>query len=436
MKLLLPAVLLAVLAAPLPAAPPGAAKPNLVLIGWDTLRADRVSALGYARRTTPNLDRFAEGAFLFTNAVSQASWTLPSFMSLFTGLYPSEHGLTNKYLLPEGGGRDLAEASLSSSVVTLPELLRAGGYRTAAFTGGAGLGAQYGFARGFEVYAASRSFAGFADSFPPALEWLKAVSGEPFFLFVHGYDSHPQRGLEPGEPMTFVAPADAAGALGLQARHARLREELIGGGRPAHTPADARLWSDAYDEKLVRADRLLGGFLRELETSASTNTLIIFLSDHGEELFDHGGVDHGMTLYDEQVRVPLIIRLPGRAGARVDQQVRLIDVAPTVADLLGLRKERGAQWRGVSLLPLMNGGKKALDAFSETDYLFHFSKRAVRKSGGLKLISDGLTLEKELYDTAADPAEKAGLLDKAPAKAYVLELELLNWENRLLRAPR
>lgn len=411
-------------------AAPAPVRPNLVIIGWDTLRADHVGALGYARNTTPNLDRFAAGAVLFTNAVSQASWTLPSFMSVFTGLYPSEHGMTNKYLLPGDGGSDLVEAALSTSVVTMAELLKANGYRTAAFTGGAGVGPSYGFGRGFDVYVGSRNFSGFASAFPPALDWVRRNGGAPFFLFVHGYDSHPLHELEPGA-MTFVEPGETESALKLQARHGKLREELLNGKRPDHTPADVRLWTDAYDEKIARADRLLGDFLPKLEALASTDTIIVLLSDHGEELFDHGGIDHGMTLYDEMLRVPLIVKLPGRAGTKVGQQVRLIDVLPTVADLLGLKGAGGARWRGVSLAPLMDGGKKALDAFSETDYLFHFSARSIRKSGGLKLISDGITLRREMYDTAADPGEKKDLFAGEAARSYLLETELFFWQDRL-----
>src|SRR3989339_315778 len=117
------------------AAPLHAAGPNLILIGWDTLRADHVGALGYKRKTTPNLDDFAAGSVLFTRAVSPASWTLPAFMSVFTGLYPSEHGLTNKFKLPPAGSPELEPAVLSTGVVTLAAALKDAGLKTAGFVG-------------------------------------------------------------------------------------------------------------------------------------------------------------------------------------------------------------------------------------------------------------------------------------------------------------
>lgn len=411
------------------AAPAGAAGPNLVLIGWDTLRADHVGALGYARPTTPNLDALAARSFLFTNAVSQASWTLPSFMSVFTGLYPSEHKVTNKFRPPAEGSADLEPASLSTGVVTMAELLKAGGYRTAAFTGGAGLGGSFGFSRGFDVYVDSADFAGFGDTFPQALDWLKKNKAEPYFLFVHGYDTHPFHDLDPAADAVFLAPEEKEDVLKLRARHEKLRSDLLDGRKLEYTGEDVKLWNDAYDEKIVRGDRLLGSFLRELEALASTDTVIILLSDHGEELFDHGGVDHGMTLYDEVLRVPLLVHVPGLPGAKITRQVSLTDVFPTVAELAGLKPPRAPRGTG-----LLGAGAAPRDAFAETDYLFHFSKKALRKSSGLKFISDGFTRQHEFYDTAADPLEKNDLFSAEPARAYVLETELFMWESDAARA--
>ncbi|HCC46661.1 MAG TPA: hypothetical protein DEQ38_00860 [Elusimicrobia bacterium] len=412
-----------------------AAGPNLVIIGWDTLRADRLGALGYGRNVTPGLDALAGKSVLFTNAVSQAGWTLPSFMSVFTGLYPSEHGVTNKYLPPAGGDAPLVQAALSTSTLTLAEALKRGGYRTAAFTGGAGLGASYGFSRGFDVYSEARDFAGFGETFPPALEWLRKNRGAPFFLFIHGYDTHPYHPLPAGKPYKFVRREDRRGAAGLRARHEELRSAQLEGRRAAPAAADLRLWTDVYDEKVLGADRLLGAFLRDFDALASTDTVLILLSDHGEELFDHGGVDHGMTLYDEIIRVPLLVRAPGLEPARIAAQVRLIDVFPTAAGLLDLELSPAERDR-LSGTDLFGAGKgAALDAFAETDYLHLFSKRVLKKSAGMKLSADGVTGERELYDTSEDPRERKNLFGEDPARDYGLELELFDFGNRLRPAP-
>jgi arylsulfatase A-like enzyme len=417
----------------LAAAPAGAAGRGLVIIGWDTLRADHVGALGYKRPTTPNLDKLAGESVLFTRAISAASWTLPSFMSVFTGLYPTEHGVTNKFSLPPEGSTELKPVALSTGVTTLPELLKANGWRTAAFTGGAGVGGAFGFARGFDVYEDTTDFAGFGENFPKALEWIMKNRGADYFVFVHGYDTHPFRDLKPGGPYRFIAPAERAKALKLRARHEKLRLAEIDGKAPAHTAADVKLWTDVYDEKIARADALLGAFLAGLKALGGDEPALILFSDHGEELFDHGGIDHGMTLYDEMIRVPLLVRAPGLKPARVDTQVRTLDIFPTVADLLGLKTDAlKGQLRGTSLLPLAAGGApEGRDAYSETDYLFHFSRRSVRKPGGAKLLQDALNQKNELYDTAADPAERTDLSEKDPARAYQLETELYGWEDGL-----
>lgn len=427
----------AIVAALLLSAPQLRAGGNLVLIGWDTLRADHVSALGYKRKTTPNLDRLAARSYLFTSAISPASWTLPAFMSIFTSMYPSEHGVTNKYKFPGDGGAGLEAASLSTGVVTLAQLLKDSGYKTAAFTGGAGLGAEFGFSRGFDVYSGSRSFEGFESTFPRAIDWLRKNSGSSSFVFIHGYDTHPFRDLKADGNYRFISPEETAKVAGLRGRHEKMRMELLEGKRPRHTAEDVKLWTDVYDEKILRADALLGKFLAELSAlgSAAERTVIILVSDHGEELFDHGGVDHGMTLYDEMIHVPLLISVPGGKGGTAASQVMTLDIFPTVIELLGLApgKELGRQLRGKSLAGHLKGAAAAREAFSETDYLFHYSKRALRTGGGLKLITDGFTRGMEFYDTAADPLEKTDLSEKDPYRSYLLEKELYDWENGLTR---
>ncbi|MBI4802417.1 MAG: sulfatase [Elusimicrobia bacterium] len=415
-----------------------AAGPNLILIGWDTLRADHVGALGYKRKTTPNLDSLAAKSFLFTRAISPSSWTLPAFMSVFTGLYPSEHGLTNKFKLPpaaSGGSTELEPASLSTAVITLAELLRAAGYGTAAFTGGSGVGGGYGFSRGFDVYVDSPNFAGFETSFPQALDWLRTNPGSGTFVFIHGYDTHPFRDLKADGQYQFIAPEEAEKVPGIRARHEKMRMDLLDGKKLSYTKEDVKLWTDVYDEKILRADKLLGKFLADLSAlgKQAEETIIILLSDHGEELFDHGGVDHGMTLYDEMLHVPLLIYLPRRPGRTITAQVRTLDIFPTVMELLELKPGEAVRerLRGASLAGRMNGGAAPLDAFAETDYLFHFNKKAVRRSGGPKLIVDGITQGRELYDTSSDPAEKTNLFEKDSANAYLLEIQLFDWEESL-----
>ncbi len=166
---------------------------NIVLISVDTLRADRVGVLGYKKDTTPTLDKLAEESYVFTQAISVAPWTLPSHMSMFTGLYPSEHKMVNKVIITNSGEEVSANlSSISPGIKTLAELLKEKGYINAGFTGGAGLGSDFGFNRGFDVYDDEDNFAGFENSLPKAINWVKSNKDNKFFLFVHGYDVHGQ----------------------------------------------------------------------------------------------------------------------------------------------------------------------------------------------------------------------------------------------------
>ena len=401
---------------------------NVILVGWDTLRADRVGALGYRGATTPNLDALAGKGCLFRKAVSPSNWTLPSFMSWFTSLYPHQHLITNKFRVSAGEQPELQSHALSRDIQTLPEVLRAHGYRTAGFTGGAGVSGEFGFARGFDVYKDSGNFMGFGTTVPQALEWLQANSAKKFFLFVHGYDCHPQFELPPGRAL---GPVSATEVAEFQERHPRYRMAGIEGKPLGARPQDPALWSRIYDEKLRAADRDFGRLLRAVETSPrlKARTILIVASDHGEELFDHGQVDHGMTLYDEVIRVPLLVYVPGAAPRVVDEQVRTLDLLPTVLDLLGLKPspKLRRQMQGRSLAAHLRGHGESREAFSETDYLLRVRLRSLRRADGWKLVLNQLDGLRSLFDLKADPGEKRDLLDAEPRRAYELENRLDLW---------
>ena len=209
-----------------------------------------------------------------------------------------------------------------------------------------------------------------------------------------------------------------------------LREEGLEKGRLTPRPADVRFWRAVYDEKVARADAQFAHFLAEFDALGVTGkTLFVLTSDHGTELYEHDRLDHGFTLYDEQVRVPLVLKLPDRAaaGAAVDARVSSIDLMPTVLDLLDVAvPERvRAQLRGRSLVPAMRGEPlEARDAFAETDYREYTFKRSVVAPDGWKLIYTLETKARELYDLTADPGEQTNLAGAAPARADELERRL------------
>jgi hypothetical protein len=307
---------------------------NVVFVVADALRADRVGA--YAEEAnTPNLDALARDGVVFENAISQAPWTRPSVGSLLTGLYPSQHGLADR---ARKNGSGLAMAALGG-IPTLPAILSESGLATAAFVGGnANLKQAFGITRGFSYFMEDPSNDGGAlvRDFG---RWLEEVRPEGAFCYLHLMDVHNPLPAE-------IAPSRLDGGLDVVEEG---RRELV----------------SLYEAAVGRVDGHVGEVVRILdEAGILDDTLLIFTSDHGEELDEHGAMlAHGHSLYRELVRVPLIVRLPDESGAAVEGPVELIDLAPTVLDFLG---HEAGELPGKSLLPFIRGeAEKGGHAFSE-----------------------------------------------------------------------
>jgi arylsulfatase A-like enzyme len=361
----------------------GAAYPNVVLISLDTLRARSVSTYGCDRATTPALDSLmAEQGTVFEHAITPAPNTLPSHMSLFSGLYPRTHGV-----------RGLG-SSLRSTYATLPEALRAAGYATAAFTEDGFLVARAGFQRGFGVYYentspdVARPLGQIGDTFGRGRVWLDAHRDQLFFLFLHTYQVH----------FPYVPP-DAY-------RHSFGHDDA----QPSASER-ARL---LYEQEVRYTDDNVQDLLEHLdELGLGERTLVIVTSDHGEEFFEHGQRGHNFHLYDESIRVPLLMRWPGviPAGLRVTAPVSLVNVAPTILDLLDLPPLGHAE--GHSLLPLLRNADRA---FKQQVV---FAATASSLKSGVDLFAARTATNKcilhssqenyECYDLATDPEEQQPL---------------------------
>lgn len=406
-------VLAALLAlAPACSEPP---RPNLILVSVDTLRADRLSALGEsARPTTPVLDGVAAESALFADCRAASTVTGPSHLSLFTGQLPTRHGLR------ENGGRVAPRATLAS-------LLRDAGYATAGFTGGGYLRESYGLAHGFDTYRArggplARFKRTVATSLPFALEWLDGAPREPFFLFVHGYDPHcpyeaPAEHLRrlarldgsPGEPAAF----DPTGRCGEKDYVPLLEQGRLGERELAYLAL-------LYDALVRSADEALAPLVARLRRDGLLDrSLFVFVSDHGESLGEHGWIGHG-RLWAEQARVPLFVRFPeGRHAGRVDAPVSLVDVLPTLLDALGLPHGAGAAGlQGASLMPLLRGepfepARPRVVVFGDGE--------AVDFGGRWRahLSPEGTS---RLFDLAADPREERDLAATPEGAARLAEL--------------
>jgi choline-sulfatase len=402
---------------------------NLIIVAFDGLQAKHLHSYGYPLDTTPNLDEFLKQSYLFTNAVSPSSWTVPTFMSVFTSMYPSEHKVLNKfsdYDLKTQKGTISNLKELSPDAVTLAQILKDNGYVTGGFTGDAGVGAQFGYNQGFDTYFDGPTFGGFDISTPKALEWLQQNKDQKFFLFLHGYDVHGQHAPDGGFDYRYVTQPYTGKYSGSPVEQAALREEALAKGDLTMSAEDVAFWRAIYDEKINRTDAEFKNFLDQVEQMGLLdNTVIVLMSDHGTEFYEHKRFDHGATLYSELVDVLFAVHMPGQStGQRIDQLVSTLDIVPTALDLLGVQNPVTEQTRGVDLKPAFSGGSVAHDVYSETDCRLYTFKRSLVTADGWKLI---LTLEngnKELYNLTQDPNEQTNLLAENPQKAYALEEQL------------
>jgi arylsulfatase A-like enzyme len=380
-----------VLLAPEPDPPP-----NILVLLLDTLRADRIGCYGWERALTPNIDALAAQGVRFEDVMSAGPWTLPSHASLFTSSYISEHGIWSQ------------EQRLPETSITLAEVLRERGYLTAAFTEGGYVRAEFGFAQGFDTFQARRREV--EETFALAREWMRAA-GAPFFAFVQTYRIHSP--LDPRaefrerlvRPYTGSLPA----AVLVGEYFARWSNQGI-------ASEDLRYLSDLYDAEVATADQAVGELLAFLDRQGlSANTLVVLTSDHGEELGEHGGFDHGWSLYQDQLRVPLILRLPGRFdGGRVERRtVHGVDLAPTLAQVAAARLPE--IWSGLSLEH--EGGDDSRPLVTPFLTRKQGAPAIAIRAGNLKYVDyppgertlDAADGGPKLYDLAADPGEQKNL---------------------------
>ncbi len=372
------------------------------MITFDTTRADHLGCYGYAAARTPVVDRLAAEGALFESAYSSIPLTAPSHSTILTGKYPMAHGV-----------RDNGLFVLAPEQQTLPEILKPHGYRTAAAVGGFPLVARYGLNQGFDLYDdrltplhdspltegprrdafefEERSAARVNEA---VFAWLGAEPREPFFLWVHYYDPH-----RPNAPPV---------------------------------PYDQLFADQPYDGEIAYADESLGTLLARLgKARAYDRTLVVLTSDHGEGLGEHQEATHSYLLYESTMHVPLVMRGPGvKAGLRVPGRVRLVDVAPTILDLLGVPIPPDMQGR--SLEPLLGGGAARVE---RTHYAETLSPRLSQNWGELRALYEGPIKyihgpKPELYDLASDPRELRNLVAERPQEAERMRAQLAEFLRR------
>ncbi|HET7295406.1 MAG TPA: sulfatase [Vicinamibacteria bacterium] len=382
--------------------------PLAVVYLVDTLRADHTSVYGYSRDTTPELLRFADRAVVFETAVAPSSWTKPSVASLLTSLLPGSHGAVHL--------RD----PLPPQARTLAERLQERGFATAAFVANSVIYEKAsGFERGFDVFKgvhdregrpSTRALA--EDVVSEALDWLHATKGRPAFLYVHTMDPH----IPYTPPAPFDALFDPAPTAESPGRDPREQEEP-GPHRDSYV---AR-----YDGEVAYGDREFGRFVRGLHDAGRLDgAFVAFLADHGEEFLEHGHFGHGTSLYDELVRIPLVVKLPGgrHAGRRVKQQVQAIDVAPGLFEALGLPLETPPPAPSLlrSLDGRSGGERPALLEISHRGIVAH-GVRTERDKYVRRFSPDS---DERLFDLVSDPGETRDLAESQRERVRALRAQV------------
>ena len=392
------------------------ARPNLIVIVLDALRADHLGVYGYGRDTSPALDAFARDAVVFEQAISQSTFTKASIASLFTGRAPYEHGVYWGDRRAAGGG--LAADALAERETTLAEALRTRDYLTAAWVQNSHLRPRMGFAQGFVDYRDQQGDAERIDR--RFLAWLSTPARlERFFVYLHYIDLHDPYRPEPPYDTAFGGPGVEAAYEGIDidAWGAYLAAVRSGEIEVSHDRVEA--FRALYDGQIRYLDERVGRVFDELrERGLYDDSVIVVTSDHGDAFLEHGFVSHSATPYDELARVPLLIKLPAsrHAGRRVERQVRLIDVAPTLLELAGAPRPR--RMSGCSLVPLLEGRPaewaaerpECLIAPIEIAEVEGEAPTLGLRAGGYKYIVG--PAGEELYDLERDPGEQRNLLEE------------------------
>lgn len=420
------------------AAPGESEKWNLVWIVVDTLRADRLSAYGYPKKTSPNLDAFArKRAALFTNTIAPAPWTLPSHVSMFSGLGALSHGINFRSPAP-------------ASLHMIAEHLRGNGYSTLAVTGGAFLSTNFGLSQGFDRFSYVKESDKVNDptgskdlptTLATATRWLGERPAEPFFFFIHTYVVHtPYVAQQPHfeelfgqkKPDSVHSISSTQVPASPQTGWQQLSSLQVNGPNEqieAFSPDQQGLLNALYDSGVRAADAAIGQILRQLEEQGlRERTVVVVTSDHGESLGEHGAAGH-YNLYDEVIKVPLLIAWPdGRGrGRKIDTQVRLIDLPATLADSLGVPPM--PETEGSSMLPLLADPDAEFPNTAESLAASTNQGISLRVANRQKLIYQhsmwkGTHGRRELFNLAEDPLELKNLAEQEKERADVLVREL------------
>ncbi len=407
----------------------------IILIFMDAVRPDHLSCYGYDKTTTPHIDKLASGGIVFDQAISQAPWTLPSVATVLTSTFPCQHGAGRVQ------GRNVA---LSGKKGTLGEILSSKGYRTCAMSTAKIYTNQLGLRRGFQesfIIGKGNPLEKVAANTltEAAIRWLRKNRGKKCFLLIHHYDTH----------YPYVASAaciekfdpDYDGRYRLQFGDVSLRilkKARLGKLAEAVnlSAKDIEHIKALYDCEIARTDAAIGRLIDSLDVwGCLEKSMIMVSADHGEEFLEHGSIEHGQTVYDESIRVPLIIYYPKliKQPVRISDQVGLIDVAPTILDAAGI--EVPTYFEGISLLRFIRAKPVSVPKQRPcglpvrcliAESIAHRTERKAIRCPPWKLIFDPFFGAVELYNIKNDPLERENLIKTNRETAHKLTSMLLS----------
>ena len=394
---------------------------RILYLDCDTMRADHLQAYGYTRPTAPYLTSLAKDATVWTHAYSTSSWTVPSITSLLTGVYPATHGVVHGVIR---GGHVFEQEVIPDDLPRLAEALKAAGYSTFGVTANGHLDREHGFARGFDHFKCIGI--GTASQVNAIVRsWAHAIQTAPgpVFVWLHYFDPHyPYHWRQPWSSRFGSNPTPHELQLIGEIMHTwpkappeinRNRKRYLVVGKGLYD-AEIRYWDTSFQQLLQQVPEL-------------ATYLLVVSADHGEEFWDHGRLGHGVDLYNETVRIPLIMRLPGGGPAAVrDEPVSLLDLPPTLVEAAGGKIP--PSWQGRSLWTSLVSGKPVppRPLLADLDRFEDKPRQLALITSRYKLIFNDGTKAEKLFDLRDDFHERQNLSIRDPQEARTLYTELAN----------
>ncbi len=418
-------------------------RPNVILITIDAVSIHHLSCFGYDRPTSPNLDRLAQQNVFFTKARSSSSWTAPAMAGLFSGMHSRSHGIRHG-LFNVVTHKMAVQEKLAGEIMTLAETLKKAGYHTMGLSSNPHMRHATGFAQGFDDFEEHTFITQKVEDtqslsdreIEKLLVNAEFANGKvreiisrrpentPYFLWVHYIDPHwPYFPKEPWISEYYPGGRkEDVDNLYNNLIYMKLKEFNIKKGTDIFNYITA-----CYDSEINFCDKHMGQLLEFLP--GLNDSLLIVTADHGESFFEHQFLGHRNSLYDEELRIPLIVRFPenDRRQAVVDAMVSLLDIPPTILDYLGLKQI--PEWQGESLLPIIEGREKADPVFAEFTDFEDKESTSVSTNRWKMILKDGR--EPELYDLISDREEQRNLYSDKVKTVEEMEKLLRDWENRI-----